>query len=251
MAPRAVMALILREMSTTFGRSPGGYVWAVLEPAAGIALLTIIFSIGFRSPPLGTNFAFFYAGGMLPLLMFNDINQKLGQTLLFSRGLLDYPRVTFVDALLARLILAVLTQIMVHYVVLTVIMTMSDTHTVLDFGKILPAYCLLLVMSTGVGIFNAFMNMAFPLWQTIWAVMTRPLFIISCIFFIFESVPTWAQDILWYHPLVHVVGMMRDGYFPFYHPNYVSPTYVIVFGAVPGLLGLLLLHRYHRDILDM
>ncbi|MDJ0823602.1 MAG: sugar ABC transporter permease, partial [Paracoccaceae bacterium] len=29
---RAVMALMLREMSTSFGRSPGGYLWAILEP---------------------------------------------------------------------------------------------------------------------------------------------------------------------------------------------------------------------------
>jgi ABC-type polysaccharide/polyol phosphate export systems, permease component len=54
---RAIMALILREIATTYGRSPGGYVWAVLEPAAGIALLTLIFSAGFRSPPLGTVFS--------------------------------------------------------------------------------------------------------------------------------------------------------------------------------------------------
>lgn len=101
---RAVMALILREISTTYGRSPGGYVWAVLEPAADIALLTAIFSIGFRHPPLGTNFSFFYAGGMLPFLMFVDISGKIGQTIQFSRTLLNYPRVTFVDAILDRLI---------------------------------------------------------------------------------------------------------------------------------------------------
>ena len=39
---RAIAALVLREMSTTNGRSPGGYLWAILEPAAGIALLTIV-----------------------------------------------------------------------------------------------------------------------------------------------------------------------------------------------------------------
>ncbi|MDQ2090060.1 ABC transporter permease [Marimonas arenosa] len=250
LAPRAILALILREMSTTYGRSPGGYLWAVLEPAAGIALLSIIFSLGFRSPPLGSNFAFFYAGGMLPLLMFRDITAKLGQTIIFSRQLLEYPRVTFADALLARLILAVLTQIMVHFVVLATIMSISDVHTTLDFGKMVEAYGLLLVLSAGLGVFNGFLVVAVPLWQTVWAVLTRPLFIISCIFFILESVPQPYRDILWYNPLVHVVGLMRDGYFPFYRPTYVTPMYVIMFGAIPGVLGLLLLKRYHRDLLD-
>jgi capsular polysaccharide transport system permease protein len=250
MAPRAILALILREMSTTYGRSPGGYVWAVLEPAAGIALLTAIFSLGFRSPPLGTSFALFYAGGMLPLTMFNDIVSKMGQSIIFSRALLEYPRVTFADALLARMILSFFTQLIVHSIILSIILVFFDTHTTLDFGKILPAYAILFVFAAGVGTMNAFLIVAFPLWQNIWSIITRPLFLISCIFFIFEGVPQPYRDILWYNPLVHVAGMMRDGYFPFYHPNYVSIIYVVVCGAVPGIWGLLLLRRFHRDILD-
>ena len=35
---RCVIALMLREMATTYGRSPGGYLWVMLEPIAGIAL---------------------------------------------------------------------------------------------------------------------------------------------------------------------------------------------------------------------
>ena len=57
------MALIIREMATTYGTSPGGYLWALLEPVAGIALLTFVFTLALDTPPLGQNFAFFYASG--------------------------------------------------------------------------------------------------------------------------------------------------------------------------------------------
>ena len=57
--PRIIVALILREIGTSYGRSPGGYIWALAEPVLGIALLTAIFSIGFRIPPLGNNFSIF------------------------------------------------------------------------------------------------------------------------------------------------------------------------------------------------
>lgn len=221
---RAVMALILREISTTYGRSPGGYVWAVLEPAAGIALLTAIFSIGFRHLPLGTNFAFFYAGGMLPFLMFVDISGKIGQTIQFSRTLLNYPRVTFVDAILARLILNTPTQLTVHVVVLGLILLVYAPDTTLD--------------------------LSYPIWQTIWAVLNRPLFLISCIFFLFETVPMPYPEYLWYNPLVHVVTVMRDGYYPFYHPTFVSIAYPMALGAGLTVIGLFMLNRYHRDILD-
>ncbi|GGX70581.1 transport permease protein [Tateyamaria omphalii] len=247
---RAIIALMLREMSATYGRSPGGYLWAILEPAAGIALLTIIFSIGFRSPPLGTQFAFFYASGILPFLMYNDISSKVGTTIQASRALLAYPRVTFVDALIARLIINTITQLMVHFLVLTFIMVTQSPDTVLDFSKIGLAYAMLLCFAMGVGTLNSFLTLSFPVWQTAWAVINRPMFLISCIFFIFETVPRPYSDYLWYNPLVHVVGVMRDGFYPYYHPTYVSVLYPIGLGAGLTVIGLFLLHRFHRDILD-
>ena len=40
---RVVGALLVREMATRFGSKPGGYVWALLDPAAHILLMTMIF----------------------------------------------------------------------------------------------------------------------------------------------------------------------------------------------------------------
>lgn len=110
---RTVFALILREMSTTYGRSPGGYIWAIAEPVAGTALLAFAFSVAFKSPPLGTNFALFYATGLLPFMIYTDIANKVAESIRFSRQLLFYPKVTFMDAILARFILNFTVQIIV------------------------------------------------------------------------------------------------------------------------------------------
>lgn len=247
---RAIGALMLREITTTYGRSPGGYIWAILEPAAGITLLTLVFSIGFRSPPLGTSFALFYAAGILPLLMYTDIAGKLAQTMQFSRALLTYPRVTYLDALLARLLLNLMTQLMVHCIVLGFIMVVINPTTTLDYSKIGLAYLTTLALAAGIGTLNSFLTLAYPVWQTAWAVLNRPLFLVSCIFFNFEAVPQPYRDILWFNPIAHVVGMMRDGYYPFYHPTYISLAYPLAIAAVTLMAGLFLLNRYHRDILD-
>ncbi|MEM9966713.1 MAG: ABC transporter permease [Pseudomonadota bacterium] len=248
---RAITALVLREMSTTYGRSPGGYLWAILEPAAGIALLTLIFSIGFRAPPLGTNFALFYAAGILPLLMYTDISNKLAQTIQFNRALLSYPRITFLDALLARLLLAMLTQVVVHLLLVSLIFVVLQPTTTLDYGKIAQAYILTVMLGAGVGTLNSFLTLAYPIWHTAWSILNRPLFLISCVFFIFESVPYPYADYLWFNPLVHIAGLMRDGYYPFYQPTYVSVIYPIGLSAIFCMTGLFLLNRYHRDILEV
>ncbi|RVO93582.1 ABC transporter permease, partial [Sinorhizobium meliloti] len=62
---RVVAAMIAREMSTRFGRKPGGYIWALLEPAGYIAMMTVIFGALARAPALGTSFVLFFATGYL------------------------------------------------------------------------------------------------------------------------------------------------------------------------------------------
>ena len=146
---RAIVALMLREMSTTNGRSPGGYLWAVLEPVAGIALLSLVFSVAFRTPALGISFPMFYATGMLPFLMFMAINNTVAQSLKFSRPLLAYPTVTFVDALIARFLLNAMTQLMVAYIVLAGIALLFETRTTPNYTVIVQAFALTALLGAG------------------------------------------------------------------------------------------------------
>ncbi|WP_371932206.1 ABC transporter permease, partial [Mameliella sp. MMSF_3537] len=248
---RTITALILREMATSYGRSPGGYAWAVLEPAAGIALLTALFSVGFRSPPLGVSFAMFYATGMLPFTLFTDITGKLGQSMNYSKQLLAYPRVTFLDTILARFGLNLMTQFLVSYLVIGSILLIFDTRVVMDGPVIARAYALAALLALGVGTFNCFMMLRFPLYQRFWSILMRPLFLLSCVFFLFDTIPEPYNNWLWYNPLVHLVGMMRHGFYPNYDAPYVSESYVALFGLVALVLGLMLLRRDHKTALEM
>jgi capsular polysaccharide transport system permease protein len=247
---RAIFALMLREMTTSYGRSPGGYIWAVLEPTAGIALLTAIFSLGFRSPPLGSSFPIFYATGLVPFLIFADLINKTAQSITFSKQLLAYPSVTFIDAILARFLVNGITQLMVAYIILSGIWVFFGGRTVPDYPAIFLSFAMLITISMGVGVFNCFLITMFPVYQRIWGILTRPLFIISGIFFLFHSVPQPYRDVLWYNPLVHVVGQMRSGFYPSYDASYVAPEYVFGLGLSLMVIGLVFLSRYHRDLLN-
>lgn len=249
-APRAIAALVLREMASTYGRTPLGYLWAVLEPVAGIALLTIVFSLGFRSPPLGTNFPIFYASGLVPFLLYMDISNKVMESLRYSRQLLVYPRVTFMDALLARFLLNLLTQLLVAYILFTGIVFFFDTRTAPDLPAIGLGLLMAASLALGVGTLNCLLTGLMPAWQRVWAIMNRPLFLISCIFFLFEAVPEPFRSILWYNPLVHVVGQTRSGFYPYYDAPYVSPSYVFCIALVCLLFGLVFLRRYVRLIFN-
>ena len=248
---RVVAALVLREMTTTYGRKPGGYVWSILEPIAGIALMTWLFTAaGFRSPALGTNFAIFYATGLLPFYVFTNVSQKVAQSLSYSRQLLAYPRVTVVDALAARYLVNLMTQLLVAYLVLAGLRVLMDTGTQLVPGRVVLGFAMAAALAAGIGTLNCFLMSMFPLWATAWSVLTRPLVFISGVMFLVDSIsPEWRPYLLW-NPLVHIISEVRSGFYHGYEPSYVSPAYVFGLALVTGLAGLLFLWRFHRDILE-
>ncbi|MFV0245557.1 MAG: ABC transporter permease [Qingshengfaniella sp.] len=248
--PRVIMALILREMSTTYGRSAGGYFWVVAEPVFGIVLLTAMFSLMMRAPPLGTSFALFYGSGVVPFLAYMSTQQKIATAVQFSRGLLVYPRVTFLDAALARFVLNGVTQILVAYLILSALLLTQDTRAVVDFGIVSQAMALTLFLGFGVGALNCVLFSILPTYQRIWAILNRPMFIVSGIFFTYDAMPPFAQDILWWNPLIHIVGLMRRGLYPTYAGDYISVNYVLFFAAIPAVLGVFFLRRYHKKILN-
>ncbi len=248
--PRIIVALILREIGTSYGRSPGGYIWALAEPVLGIALLTAIFSIGFRMPPLGNNFPIFYATGLLPFLMFVDLSNKVAQAINYSKQLLAYPRVTFVDAILGRFILNFLTQLLVGFIVLSGIIFLFDTRAAINASDIVSALTMIAALSLGVGVFNCFMMSMFQVWQRVYGICTRPLLLLSGVIFLYETIPEPYRGYLWFNPLIHVVGRVRSGFYHNYDVPYVSSAYVYAVAAILGLFGLVLLRRYHRDILE-
>jgi capsular polysaccharide transport system permease protein len=248
---RAIFALVIREMSTSYGRSPGGYFWAIAEPVAGIALLSVAFSLALRSPPIGINFQIFYATGILPFIIYRETENKLTTSLRFSRALLFYPSITYTDAMIARFMLTVITQLMVFYVVMASILTIWDTRTSMDPLLILSSLAAAAILAAGVGTLNCLLVSFFPVWERFWAVLNRPLVLVSGVIFLHDNIPEPWRGYLWYNPLIHVVGQMRRGFYPSYRGEYVEIMYPIGVGMALLVVGLILLNRYNRDILDL
>ncbi len=247
---RNVVALMLREMSTRYGRTPGGYIWAVLEPVAAILFLSLGFSLLLRSPSLGTSFILFYTSGFLILQLYNNISNPVSRCINFSRPLLRYPAVNWMDSMIARLLLNTLTNITIMVILLTLIIASLDVSTSFDLPPMIQACLLTILVGFGVGALNCVLIGLFPVWDVIWSILTRPLFIASGVIFIYEDLPTVAQNILWYNPLMHLTGLFREGIYPTYTPVYIDLTYVLFFSMISLTLGLILTRRYNRVILN-
>ncbi|MGY6535862.1 MAG: ABC transporter permease [Pararhodobacter sp.] len=247
---RSIMALTLREMTTRFGRKPGGYVWAVLQPLFTIVVLAFAWSLLMKTPSLGTSFLLYKATGLLILRAFREIGSVVGKGLSYSKALLFYPGVTWTDALLSRFFLNTVLMIAVIGIILSGIMIYEGIRTVLDWPKVALAVALTLALGFGIGALNCFLFERVPVYQNVWSILTAPLMIISGVIVHYEAMPEIAQRYLWYNPLLHLTGLMRDGFYPLYRPEYISIPYVMVWILIPMFLGLLLVRKHNKDLIN-
>ena len=249
-AARVIFALVVREMGTKFGRSWGGYFWAVAEPLGGVVLLAVAFSLAFRAPPLGSNFALFYATGIVPFFLFSGASGAVAGAITTNRGLLRYPVVRPLHAVLAKFVLEVLTMLVVGVVLTGGIIRIYGLTPNLDLGLALAGFALAGLLGLGIGTLNCVLFELFPTWRNVWTVVTKPLFVISGIFFIVESVPREFQAILLWNPLIHAIALVRAGFYGGYDPTYVSYPYVLGIAGGTFVVGAYLLRRHASRLLE-
>ena len=247
---RTITALMLREMESTYGRQPGGYVWAVLQPVGMIVVLSLAFSMLVHKPPLGTSFIFFYATGYLPFDMYGTMSGKVSSALMYSRPLLSYPRVTWMDTIIARVLLNALTLLTVFFVVLFGIMMLYETRATIDIVPLLEGLGMAMTLGVGVGLVNCLLIGLYPVWGIVWGILSRPLFLVSGVLFLPEDMPPEVASVLYWNPLVHVTGLVRRGLFSTYDANFVSLSYGYGCGIALATIGLIFLRAHYKTVLQ-
>lgn len=235
---RVVAAMIVREMSTRFGRKPGGYVWALLEPAGYIAMMTVIFGAISRAPALGTSFILFFATGYLGYQLYQAKVAYLSAAVRANKALLTYPNVAPIDTVTARLILQTMTTSLVSVAVFSAIFVTLPSVPQINWAHIIEAEGAAALLSLGVGLFNCVMFIRYALYEQVYGIVMRPMFLLSGVFFLPDSMAPPYRDFLLYNPLCHVIMLFRTGFYPEYRAVGLDSAYLYQVAAVALLVGM-------------
>lgn len=245
-----IFALMLREMATRYGRSWGGYVWAVIEPIAMISLLAFVFSYFLVTPPIGESFVLFYTTGFLPFMAFSEVVNQTGSSLTQNRNLIYFPPVTPLDTVIARFGLSCATLVVISALVFSGALIYTGHGFDVKIEFLLSGMAAAVVLGLGIGTLNALLFAFLPAWRIIWSILSRPLFLISGIFFVFDTLPNDAQGLLWWNPLIHVIGLTRMAFYSTYDGNYVSISFAYGIGIVTFIIGAALIIRNRSFLVE-
>lgn len=236
------IALMRRELRLAYRRVPGGVLWAFAEPVLMVTLLSIGFSMVLRAPPLGMDFSLFFASGQAVFLVFQMMTDGLGNGFRFlkRRGRRWWP-----EALLARGLIQAIISLTVACVLFIGGLMWAQAHSMIDALQIMIALGMALAFGTAFGVLNCALFAILPIYRPIWSVLARVAFLGSGVLFLPQNLPPGLADILWFHPMLHIISLMRKGLYAGYHPAVLDPLYVAFVSLAAMALGLVLLRVGH------
>lgn len=235
---RVVISLFLRETRASFGNSLLGYLWAILTPAAGVALLVIVFSFASRQPPFGQSLALFFATGFLTLSFFNKLTNSLMSSYDANKALLLYPIVKQYSVIISRLILVSLTYVIIQILFYGSLIIFGLASPPSDILLLIYANLIIALLGLGIGLLNLCLILVWDSWKYVWQILNRPLFFISGVFFIPSLLSDNFLIYLKWNPVLHLIEIVRNAYYPNYDSRVLSINYLIILSFITILLGL-------------
>lgn len=236
-----IYALLLRELSSRFGKSRGGFIWVLIEPLAH--LLLPVFIRGFIRQGLmpGVELPIFLVYGILPFLLFKAICLQIVDGVNAAQGLLSYRQVLLMDVFVAKAMALFVIQAIVFVIVLTGL-GMLGFHVLpphpLELGGVLV---LTVVLAFGLGLLLSAIASLVPDARPVIHVMFMPLYFVSGILFPVSRFPDeWVQWMA-INPVLHLVELSRITAVEHYEATkFLSLEYPVALALTATVIGLML-----------
>lgn len=235
---RVILALMLREARTRYGRQKIGYLWALVEPILHIVALYFLFQFRGRVLPFGDSLLIFLATGITTYLGFRNIMTRTQGAYSSNEALLSFPAVKVIDVFLGRAILELATWVLVSFLILSTLITLDLGPLPRSIMMMMGAMLLLFCLALGLGIFLGILTQFLPAVGNLLSVPMRLLYFTSGVFFLPESFPPAVRDVLYWNPVMHGIALYREGYYPNYNSNLLDVPYLMVWAICSLFLGL-------------
>jgi capsular polysaccharide transport system permease protein len=235
-----IYALLLRELTSRFGKSRGGFLWVLVEPIAHLMLPILIFGFIRQRLMPGVEFPVFLVYGFLPFLLFKAICLQIVDGVNAAQGLLSYRQVLLMDVFVAKA--------MAHCVIQAVVFSIVLTGLGMFGYEVLPprpvelagVLALTTVLAFGLGLLLAAIASLVPDARAVIHVMFMPLYFASGILFpVTRFSDQWVQ-LLAINPVLHLVELSRltgvEGYVAMEQLSIVYPVALALTSTIIGLM---------------
>ena len=235
---RVIVALLLREILTRYGRNNIGFLWLFVEPmlftVAITALWTATRSIHGSDIPIVA----FALTGYSSILMWRNMPGRCIGALNSNRSLLHHRQVRILDIYWARILLEMIAA-STSFVVLGIALWSIDwLMPPEDAMQVLGGWMLLAWFGASLALTLAGLSERIDLVEKMWPPMSYIMFPLSGAAFIADVLPVKAREVVLYLPMIHAVEYIREGYFGSLMRAHYDLGYLVIWNLALTFVGL-------------
>lgn len=219
---------MLREMHTRFGKLNVGYIWAIVDPAAQVVMMTAVLGFAASMVMPGVAFPVFVATGILPYGMFRTIIAQNMAAVDANRGLFGYRQVKPFDTFVARTTLELVIHLITFLVLIGSIYWLGWDVRAHDPLMFILTALLLAIFSFSLSVLFTVLASFIRELKKIIPLALTPLFFLSGVFYPMKLIPEKYLPLLIWNPLLHFIELLRESYFESYpKSDQVSVLYTV------------------------
>lgn len=247
---RVIGALMLRELTTRFGRENIGFLWIMAEPLLFAVLVGLLWRVMKGPLEYGVDIVAFVVTGYIPLVLFRSTVSRAVSSFTANSSLMYHRQIKVLDLILVRFLIELIGHMMAYVFIAITLGVVGWFPWPHDIGFVILGWLYYSLFTFSVALVIAPLSEMSEVLEKIVGVTTYLMIPFSGAFYLVGSLYPDAAEVVLYSPPVHGMEMMRYGVFgPKIDPQF-DYLYPFMFCLPCMALGLLLC-RIVRKRLDV
>lgn len=245
---RVIKALMMRELTTRFGRENIGFLWIMAEPLLFAVLVGLLWRVMKGSSEHGVDIITFVVSGYIPMVLFRSSLNRAVHSFTANGSLMYHRQIKILDIIIVRCLIELIGHMMAYLFIGLVLSAFGFFPWPYHIGFMILGWGYYALFTFSVCLVVAplsEMNEALEKFIPVTAYIMIPF---SGAFYLVSSLTPAAAEIVLYSPPVHGMEMMRYGLFgPSIDPHF-DYLYPLKFCLPCMALGLLLCRTVRKDL---
>lgn len=237
---RIIWALLMRELSTRYGRNNIGFLWVICEPLVFAGAVSILWSVIKPAYEHGIRVVPFVVTGYMPLIL---VRQTVGFSVgvvRVNQALLYHRQITPLHLFVARFCIEALGITLAFVVIMMLLNLVGLMSPPKNLLMLYGGWFLLAWMSFGVATITGALSEIFEFLERFVQVTTYILIPLSGAFYMAAWLPPKFREGVMILPFIHCFELIRGGCFGEFVTIYYNIPYAVAWAACLTLAGLVL-----------
>jgi capsular polysaccharide transport system permease protein len=237
---RIIWALLMRELSTRYGRDDLGFLWIIAEPLIFASAVSVLWSY-LRTPfENGIRIVPFVITGYMPLILVRQTVNFSVSAIKVNSNLLYHRQITPLHLFIARFLIEALGVSTAFVIIVSALNILGLMGVPKNFGLVMGGWCLLAWIAFGMALIMGALAEIFDFVERIVQIVTYIYIPVSGSFIMASTLAPKFRKGVMVLPFIHCSEMIRSGWFGEFITVYYNATYAAEWAAGLTLLGLLL-----------